>query len=129
MPSKKLKELRDKKNLSQLEMADKLFMSQSAYSKLENGQTSLKIDILIKLLEGFGSEATELFELKKFKIVTIEDWELNNSKSTISMDTFYHYYKKTLDEVISKIENELTNLINENIRLKKEIEDLKKKPF
>ena len=45
----KLKLLRESKNISQLEMADKLFISQSAYSKLELGKTSLYLETALKI--------------------------------------------------------------------------------
>ncbi|MDP1841809.1 MAG: helix-turn-helix domain-containing protein [Sediminibacterium sp.] len=127
MSSKKLKKLREINNLSQIAMAEKLFMSQSAYSKLENGQTSFKIDIIIKLLETFDLEAAELFEFKKFKLVSIKEWELSNSKTALSMNTFYQHYKKALDEVISKKDNEIKILNKEIDELKNDLYTSKKK--
>jgi transcriptional regulator with XRE-family HTH domain len=41
-------------------MADKLCMSQSAYSKLENEKTSLRKELIILLVNEFGKEAISL---------------------------------------------------------------------
>ncbi|GAB7257665.1 helix-turn-helix transcriptional regulator [uncultured Polaribacter sp.] len=45
----KIKLLRNKKEYSQEYVGDRLGIGQVAYHKLENGKTSLKIDVLLKL--------------------------------------------------------------------------------
>ena len=49
MPHSKLKQFREQKRMSQTEMANSLFMSQSAYCKLENGETSFKLETIFLL--------------------------------------------------------------------------------
>ena len=44
-----LRKVRREKNLSQEYMAEKLEITQKAYSNIENGKTTLKNDILLKL--------------------------------------------------------------------------------
>lgn len=44
-----LRKVRQEKNLSQEYMAEKLEITQKAYSNIENGKTTLKNDILLKL--------------------------------------------------------------------------------
>ena len=47
----KLLELRKKNNLTQSEIAEKLFMSQNCYSSYENGRTEPNIETLCKLAD------------------------------------------------------------------------------
>ncbi len=51
MPHLRLRKLRLAKNLSQAQMADKLFKSQSAYCRLENGQTTLPAGLIPVICE------------------------------------------------------------------------------
>ncbi len=51
MPHLRLRKLRLAKNLSQAQMADKLFKSQSAYCRLENGQTTLPAELIPVICE------------------------------------------------------------------------------
>ena len=46
---RRLRELRDEKNLTQTEVAKMLGMSQTGYSKYETGENDIPTDVLIKL--------------------------------------------------------------------------------
>ena len=48
---KKIRKTREIKDYSQEYVAEKLGISQTAYSKLENGQTNISVKRLIKLAE------------------------------------------------------------------------------
>ncbi|MDZ7765721.1 MAG: helix-turn-helix transcriptional regulator [Melioribacteraceae bacterium] len=52
--SKNLRELRSKQNLTQVELAKLLNSSQSRIAKLEKGDPSVSIDLLIKSLIALG---------------------------------------------------------------------------
>lgn len=58
--AEKLKNERKKKNWSQEELAEKLFVSRQSVSKWENGQNFPSIEILIKLSDLFGVTIDEL---------------------------------------------------------------------
>ncbi len=66
MVYKQIQNLRKKKKLSQLEMAFKLHMSQSAYAKLENGKTKIDIERLIEIAKLLHADLNELltYEIK-----------------------------------------------------------------
>lgn len=55
-----LRRLRDKRQLSQQEIADHLGVSQATYWNWENDETHLKMDHLPKLAEVFQVDAEEL---------------------------------------------------------------------
>lgn len=58
--SKSLKERRTKKNLSQVEFAKVVKTSQSRVAKMEAGDPSVSIDLLIKSLLALGASSKEL---------------------------------------------------------------------
>jgi len=57
----RIKKLRREKGLSQSMMADKLFISQATYAKLENGKTCAWAYHLWRIAEIFDIEVYELF--------------------------------------------------------------------
>ena len=59
---KRLKNLRESKDLSQENLADELNISQPAYSKWESGQTDISYSILRKIAEYYNITLSELFE-------------------------------------------------------------------
>ena len=61
---KYLKELREKNNFTQLETAEKLNISESYYSMLENGtrQKDMNLSLVEKLAEVFGVSVGEIAE-------------------------------------------------------------------
>lgn len=60
---KKIRFLRESKNWSQEEMAEKLNMSPSGYSKIERGETKVAIPKLVKIAEVFEVDLIELIPL------------------------------------------------------------------
>lgn len=59
---KRLKTLRENRELSQENLADELKVSQSAYSKWESGQTDISYQTLCKIAEFYGTTMSELLE-------------------------------------------------------------------
>ena len=52
---RRLRELRDEKDLTQTEIAKMLGMSQTGYSKYETGENDIPTDVLIKLSNFYGT--------------------------------------------------------------------------
>lgn len=67
-----LKELRLKKEMSQAELAEKVFVSRSAVAKWENGLGLPSDDSLNRLAEFFGVEREELYSDKAIEAVIVE---------------------------------------------------------
>lgn len=61
---KYLKELREEKDLTQVELAEKLGMGQNSYSRIENGlrQESIKLDLLTKLSQALDVDLEALIQ-------------------------------------------------------------------
>lgn len=60
MPHVKLRELREAQGLTQEQLAERMNISQSSYSRLESGKTVLNIFHIIKLFELFRNDASHL---------------------------------------------------------------------
>lgn len=87
---KKIKELRCKRNLTQNELSEKLFVSYQAVSQWENGTTNPDISVLPKLASVFEVSIDELFSLEKPE----ERNELDGGKTHVNIlnvedDTLY----------------------------------------
>lgn len=59
----KITELRHKQNLSQIQMADRLDITQAAYNKIETGKTHLAVKHLLKISEVLKVCPSELIKL------------------------------------------------------------------
>lgn len=60
---KRLRDLREDKNLSQKRLAEILNMSQTGYSKYETGENDIPTEILIALSKFYGVSIDYLLEL------------------------------------------------------------------
>ena len=67
----KIKRIRELKGLSQTEVADKLFISQRAYSDIENDKTKLDLD----RLENLG----KIFEMEPLDVLTFDEKKVFNN--------------------------------------------------
>ena len=76
----KIKKLRLKFGLSQAELAKRLNISQSNYSKYERGDLTLDAKLLIKLSECFGCSIDYLLEHKTNDILYLSDFTSEQQK-------------------------------------------------
>jgi transcriptional regulator with XRE-family HTH domain len=60
---RRLRELRDEKDLTQTEIAKMLGMSQTGYSKYETGENDIPTDVLIKLANFYNTSIDYLLGL------------------------------------------------------------------
>lgn len=99
----KLKVLRKNKNMSQEEVADYLHISQSAYARMESGDSHSWANHILRICQIFEISPEELFEINV-------DRERVSSEATIS-----HLSNKMIKQYEERIKE-----------LKKVIKDLKK---
>ena len=59
----KLKELREEKNITQVEIAEFLNIRQNTYSQYENGQRQLPVNVLISLAKYYGTSTDYILGL------------------------------------------------------------------
>ena len=70
--NEKIRFLRENKNLTQDQMAERLDMSTNGYAKIKRGETHLTISKLEKIVEVFNTDVLELMSLGE-KIVYFQD--------------------------------------------------------
>jgi transcriptional regulator with XRE-family HTH domain len=114
MLNKKLKQIRERVNLSQLEMAERLHMSQSAYCKLENDTSKLDKDKIVMIIKEFGEQAVDLLDLEGIEII-FKDNATNNGtiNGKAEIDNFYNYSKES-KEYVDFLKNLIHTLQKEN---------------
>jgi transcriptional regulator with XRE-family HTH domain len=124
-----IKVLRLQKRLSQLDVADAIAVSQSAYAQLESGKTEITLNRIEQLAELFGMTVIELLQYNGEKVPQpqIVDNEkvkdLENKIKLLEHDlirsytylheclTFLRYFKETMLEHYRSVPNEDASLI------------------
>jgi len=121
----KIRKIRESKNYKQEYLADKLGISITAYSKMENGETKLTTDKLEKLAEIYG---TDVEGILKFDPST--NFNVHHSpKSAIGINAVYHENEKLVDQLqkentflkehITKAEERVTKLLERLFKYEK----------
>ncbi len=99
----KIKEVRQRKNLSQAEVAERLNISQSTYAKIEQGASRMDVDRLMALAEIFETEVHELLPHSDYKQV-----QFNHSQmKTGFVEHFYEASKEAYEQHIKHLKEEI----------------------
>ena len=117
----KIKKLREKKDISQEDLASDMNISQSSLSRIENGYID-KIDFLFmqKICDYFSVDSSYFFE----KGMIINDIENNNNVVLNNNNGIFNNYPQGLLENIEHNQEQITKLIEVQNSL---IESLMKK--
>ncbi len=132
MTGQKLRLLREYRNYSQVYIADKLGITQNAYSRIENNQTRLTADRLGKLAAILNVSLLELLSEKEPVIQfaespasTVPSVKDEHWKEMIeSTRQLYGQVISSKDEKIANLENELSFLRKERDRIMRLLERL-----
>ncbi len=106
--------IRKSRNLSQTEMAERLGISRTAYRNIENGETRLISDNLIRIAEICGTGVENL----------ILGYHLPEHDETIA-DSREETYRSAVEDLKAKFADEVSRLTGEIERLNNEISTLK----
>ncbi len=117
----KIKKLRELRNLTQEHMASSLGLSQSAYSRMELGETEITFSKLEKISEELGMKPEEIIAFNESMVFNVMNNQTGNGL-VINNNVPSEEAKesKTLYDQL------LTQLKEENAHLKKIIENLLK---
>ncbi len=111
--NQRLKKLRLDLKLSQTQMAGKLNMEQSTYSRYETNKADLNLSLLQKIKDEFGVEPSE-FITNNNSVVTFENGSTNNGTGIVQLQNYYAFPKEILESMLSNQQN-IVNLIKEVI--------------
>jgi transcriptional regulator with XRE-family HTH domain len=123
MLSTKIRFLRDSKNWSQEYVAEKLNITQTAYSKLESGQTKLTTERITQLAILFNVD--EHFFLSDDQ-PTLNYYNCNDNKAIINPQNYNELPKDVYEQLLSAKDASISILQKELDLKNKEIEQLMK---
>jgi transcriptional regulator with XRE-family HTH domain len=83
--NERIRDIREKKNYSQEYMANKLGMSQNAYSRLESGQTKLALDRIKSI--------SEILEISFISLLELEDRQVFNIQHNETVNGHVNYHR------------------------------------
>jgi transcriptional regulator with XRE-family HTH domain len=116
--AQRVKKVRVEKNFSQDYLAKKLGLSQKAYSKIENSESKLNVETLVKIAEILDTPITNFFDESSRPIV-------NDYSNRTGGDNII--YKNIYNEKTEDLYNQLLKAKDDIINAKQsEIEVLKK---
>jgi transcriptional regulator with XRE-family HTH domain len=121
--SDRLKKVRLEKNLSQDFLAKKLAITQKAYSKIENNETKLNVDVLQRVSEVMDVPIETFFNnsqqpiLNDFSNRTGGDNVIYKNNTIDKIEELYKELLKSKDEVISSKVSEIETLKMVNKKL------------
>jgi transcriptional regulator with XRE-family HTH domain len=117
----KIKKLRELNNIKQEEMAHRLGMSQSAYSRLESGDSKVDIPKLERIAAEFSMKLDELLSFDEKQLLNGYHHQVSG-KGSLNSDQkeevdFYRKQLEAKDKVIDYLQSEISRLQQENQRL------------
>lgn len=119
MPYQKIRRKRQERGLSQDDMADRLGISASTYSKLERGKTRIDTDRLKQIAEVLEMDAVDFLGNDTIVVTHNNAAGYSNNGVVIypSASEMYERMISRLDEEIAAVKNENSVLRKENDRL------------
>jgi transcriptional regulator with XRE-family HTH domain len=120
-----LRKIRDKRKISQQEVADQLGVAQATYWNWENDESHFKLDHLPKLAEILQVDAADLLpEGSVVKIVNNKenkDNSVNAFEVKIEERVLNEKLLKSLEETIALLKEQNQSLREENVMLKSKV--------
>ena len=99
-----IKKFRELKNLTRDEIASKLEMSLSGYSKLERGDVELTISKLYRLAEILEVDVSQILNFDASQVFNVSNNQIAN---VIAKDQHNHYQDEYKDKYIKLLETEV----------------------
>lgn len=115
----KIKKLRELRNLTQEHMASSLGLSQSAYSRMELGETEITFSKLEKISEELGMKPEEIIAFNESMVFNVMNNQTGNGLVINN-----NVPNEELKESKALYDQLITQLKEENTHLKKVIENL-----
>ena len=105
----KIKKLRELKNLTQSHLADELGVTQSAYSKIEQGETEVSYSRLEKIASVLGMKPEELIAFNESMVFNVMHNQTGQG-FVISNNAISDVERKLYDEQINLLKTEINYL-------------------
>jgi transcriptional regulator with XRE-family HTH domain len=106
-----IKKFRELKNMTREEIADKIEMSVSGYSKIERGEVDLTVNKLHKIAEILELDISQIMNFDASQIFNVN----NNKIANVDIKEQHNRYQDDVKEkYITLLENEIKRLNNFN---------------
>ena len=105
-----IKKFRELKNITREELADRLAMSLSGYSKLERGEVELTVSKLYRISEILEVSVSQILNFDASQIFNVKDYGVANVDIKSQTNNYSDHYK---DKYIKLLEAEVERLKNE----------------
>lgn len=103
-----IKKFRELKNLTRDEIAEKLEMSLSGYSKLERGEVELTVNKLFRISEILNVDVSQILNFDASQIFNISQNQIVNGVEI--KEQHHHYQDEYKDKYIQLLESEVERL-------------------
>lgn len=107
--SERIRKIRETKGFKQDYIADKLGISTTAYSKMENGETKITLDKLEKIAEVYKTDVESILKFDPHINFNVH----NSPKSAIGTNPVYHENEKLVEQLkneVSFLKEQMTKL-------------------
>lgn len=118
--NEKIRFIREKKNLTQEQMANELGLSTNGYANLERGETRLSVDRLEKIATILGVDVTELMTSDESNTIMV-----CHSTSTSNLNIFSNTSESKLEAEIAKLQLIISHKDELLEQQKRELETIK----
>ena len=117
--AQRVKKVRVEKNFSQDYLAKKLGLSQKAYSKIENSESKLNVETLVKIAEILDTPITNFFDESSRPIVN--DYSNRTGGDNIIYKNIYNEKTEDLYNQLLKAKDDIINAKQSEIEVLKKV--------
>jgi transcriptional regulator with XRE-family HTH domain len=118
----RVKNLREEKNYTQQHIANKLGISQKAYSKIETGETKLSVDNLIKIAEILETTLYRILNLDGS--TTYNNFNTHNGEGIVIHKSTSDKLEALYDKLLKSKDEQISILNQQNEFLQKTIDNI-----
>ena len=101
-----IKKMRELKNYTQSYMAEKLDMSNSGYSKIENNKTELTLNKIMAIAEILETDIASILNFDAKNIF----YQTTSTNSIVKDDSSHKYFNANIEHVLTRLQNDIQAL-------------------
>lgn len=124
-----IRTVRECKNLSQEDMAERMNMTVSGYGKLERGETKMYVETLVKIAQALDTDLKDLLAVEGKAPIYVQDSDISQSPIQSNYNYYSSYYYVGSDEkaehLISQLKHLNDLLLEKQLLIQQQAEQLK----
>lgn len=124
-----IRTVRECKNLSQEDMAERMNMTVSGYGKLERGETKMYVETLVRIAQALDTDLKDLLAVEGKAPIYVQDSDISQSPILSNYNYYSSYYYVGSDEkaehLISQLKHLNDLLLEKQLLIQQQAEQLK----